>query len=369
MALREPVSSANLHRQVLFWLGALVAAIFLLWLLRAMLLPFVAGLVLAYLLNPLANRLERAGMNRVVATLIIVGTFVLFFVIAIVVLVPLLGSQLFAFIQRLPDYVTRLQALITQENREWLQRIFGEHLPDFQSLQKPLGDLMTQAAGWLVAFLQSLWSGGRAIISVFALVIITPVVAFYLLADWNSMIAKVASWVPHQHRKAIGGLAHEIDQAVAGFLRGQASVCLILGSYYAAALSLTGLNFGLLIGVFAGLLTFIPFVGSLTGLVLAVGVALVQFWPEWTRVVLVLGVFLVGQFVEGYVLGPKLVGKRVGLHPVWLMFALFAFGYLFGFVGLLMAVPLAAAVGVLVRFALRQYLSSSFYREKPHRGG
>jgi len=366
--LRESASAANLQRQALFWLGALLVLIIVLWILRAVLLPFVAGLVLAYLLNPLANRLERAGMNRTVGSLIIVGVFVLVFIATIMVLVPVLGNQLFAFIQHLPDYVTRLQALLTQERWDWLQKIFGQ-IPDIQSLQKPLADLMTQAAGWLIGFLQSLWSGGRAIISVFALIVITPVVAFYLLADWNRMVAKVASWIPRQHRNTVRRLAHEIDQAIAGFLRGQASVCLILGSYYAAALSVVGLNFGLLIGFFAGLLTFIPYVGSLTGLVLAVGVAVVQFWPEWTWVVVVLGIFLVGQFLEGYVLSPKLVGDRVGLHPVWLMFALFAFGYLFGFVGLLMAVPLAAAMGVLVRFALKQYLASSLYGEKPHRSG
>ena len=366
--MRESASAANLQRQALFWLGALLVLIIVLWILRAVLLPFVAGLVLAYLLNPLANRLERAGMNRTVGSLIIVGVFVLVFIATIMVLVPVLGNQLFAFIQHLPDYVTRLQALLTQERWDWLQKIFGQ-IPDIQSLQKPLADLMTQAAGWLIGFLQSLWSGGRAIISVFALIVITPVVAFYLLADWNRMVAKVASWIPRQHRNTVRRLAHEIDQAIAGFLRGQASVCLILGSYYAAALSVVGLNFGLLIGFFAGLLTFIPYVGSLTGLVLAVGVAVVQFWPEWTWVVVVLGIFLVGQFLEGYVLSPKLVGDRVGLHPVWLMFALFAFGYLFGFVGLLMAVPLAAAMGVLVRFALKQYLASSLYGEKPHRSG
>jgi predicted PurR-regulated permease PerM len=364
----EKASANNLHRQILFWLGALVAVILVLWLLRDVLLPFVAGLVLAYLLNPLANRLERAGINRTIATLIIVGAFVLVFIVLIMVLVPVLGNQLFGFIQRLPEYVTRLQAMLTQQKWEWLQRLMIQ-VPDLQNLQKPIGDLMTQAARWLVAFLQSLWSGGRAIISVFALVIVTPVVAFYLLNDWNRIVAKVDSWIPPAHRPVVRELVRDIDRAIGGFFRGQASVCLILGSYYAAALSTVGLNFGLLIGFFAGVLTFIPYVGSLTGLVLALGVALVQFWPDWSPVLLVLGLFVVGQFVEGYILTPKLVGDRVGLHPLWLMFALFAFGYLFGFVGLLMAVPLAAAAGVLARFALKQYLSSSFYRETPRRGG
>ncbi|MDO8534392.1 MAG: AI-2E family transporter [Xanthobacteraceae bacterium] len=355
----------NLQRQVIFWLGALVAFILVLWILREMLLPFVAGMALAYLLNPLTDRLERYGVNRMIATLAVVGFFLLVFVVVAILLVPLLGSQLFAFIQRLPGYVTRLQeVLMTEENKQWLQRLIGDRLPD---MQKSVGDLVGQGASWIGGFLVSLWSGGRAIISVFALVIITPVVAFYVLYDWHKMVQKVDSWLPLRYRETIRRLAGEIDQAVAGFLRGQASVCLILGFYYAAALTLTGLNFGLLIGFSAGLLTFIPYVGSLSGLVIATIVAFAQFWPDWTWVVVVACIFFAGQFIEGYILSPKLVGERVGLHPVWLMFSLFAFGYLLGFVGLLLAVPLAAATGVLVRFALSQYLASPLYTGEPRR--
>jgi predicted PurR-regulated permease PerM len=175
------------------------------------------------------------------------------------------------------------------------------------------------------------------------------------------MIAAVDSWVPVRFRPTVRRLAQEIDHSVAGFIRGQASVCLILGTFYAVGLSLIGLNFGALIGMTAGLLSFIPYVGSLTGLILSVGVAIVQFWPDWTWIAATLAVFVVGQFVEGNILSPKLVGASVGLHPVWLMFALLAFGSLFGFVGLLLAVPLAAAVGVLVRFALERYLESTLY--------
>jgi predicted PurR-regulated permease PerM len=355
----------NLQRQVIFWIGALVAFILVLWILREMLLPFVAGMALAYLLNPLTDRLERYGVNRMIATLAVVVFFVLIFVVVAILLVPLLGSQLFAFIQRLPGYVTRLQeVLMTEENKQWLQRLIGDRLPD---MQKSVGDLVGQGASWIGGFLVSLWSGGRAIISIFALVIITPVVAFYILYDWHKMVQKVDSWLPLRYRETIRRLAGEIDRVVAGFLRGQASVCLILGCYYAVALTLTGLNFGLLIGVSSGILTFIPYVGSLSGLVIATGVAFAQFWPDWTWVVVVACIFFVGQFIESYILSPKLVGERVGLHPVWLMFALFAFGYLLGFVGLLLAVPLAAATGVLVRFALSQYLASPLYTGEPRR--
>jgi predicted PurR-regulated permease PerM len=187
------------------------------------------------------------------------------------------------------------------------------------------------------------------------------VVAFYLLHDWDRMVETIDGWVPRQHRETVRALAREIDVVLAGFVRGQTAVCLILGSFYAAGLSLAGLNFGLLIGLVSGVISFIPYVGSMTGLVLAVGVAIAQFWPAWTPILVVAGIFFVGQFFEGYVLGPKLVGESVGLHPVWLMFALFAFAYLFGFVGMLVAVPLAAAAGVLARFALRQYRASPLY--------
>ena len=220
---------------------------------------------------------------------------------------------------------------------------------------------MTQGVGWLTTFLRSLWSGGRALVSLFSLVVVTPVVAFYLIYDWHRMIRNVDSWIPIQYRDTVRELAREVDAAIAGFVRGQTAVCLILGSFYAVALTLTGLNFGLLIGLISGLITFIPYVGSMTGLVLALGVAVAQFWPAYGLILIVLGIFLVGQFVEGNVLAPKLVGESVGIHPVWLIFALLAFGYLFGFVGLLVAVPLAATIGVLTRFALRHYLQSSLY--------
>jgi predicted PurR-regulated permease PerM len=181
------------------------------------------------------------------------------------------------------------------------------------------------------------------------------------LTDWDRKVTRFDSWHPRHQVDTLRGLAREMDDAMAGFIRGQAVVCLLLGLFYAVGLSIANLNFGLLIGLAAGLLSFIPYVGSFIGFVLSIGIALVQFWPNWTHIVLVAAIFALGQFIEGNFLSPKLVGNRVGLHPVWLMFALFAFGYLFGFAGLLMAVPLAAAVGVLTRFALRKYLSSPFY--------
>jgi predicted PurR-regulated permease PerM len=341
-----------------FWVAALIVTVLALWILRGVLLPFVAGMVLAYLFNPLAARLERRGINRIAAALLIIGFFILALILLLLLIVPVLGGQLWAFIDNLPGYVRRVQSLLAESNNPWLQRLFGE---TFKSPDASVADLVSQGAGWLAAFLKSLWSGGQALISVFSLMIVTPVVAFYLLCDWDRMLATLDSWTPVRQRETVRSLGREIDAAIAGFFRGQTAVCLILGSFYAVGLSLVGLNFGLLIGLGAGLVSFIPYIGSMAGLVISTGVAVAQFWPEWTPIISVICIFFAGQILEGYILAPKLVGESVGLHPVWLMFALFAFGYLFGFVGLLLAVPLAAAVGVIARFGVRRYLGSAFY--------
>lgn len=349
----------NFQRHVWFWVGTLAVLAILLWLLSPILLPFVAGMALAYLLHPFAKRLERLGVNRMIATLLVISVFVLAFVLLLLLIAPVLGGQLSAFIGNIPDYIRKLQAIVTDPSRPWLAKIIGESTG---ASDKSVTDLVTQGAGWLTTALAGLWSGGRSLISLFSLIAVMPVVAFYLIYDWEHMLETVDRWVPVPHRETVRELAREIDGAIAGFVRGQTAVCLLLGSFYAVSLSLVGLNFGLLIGMVSGLISFIPYIGSMTGLILAVGVAVAQFWPEWTWILTVLGIFLVGQFFEGNILQPKLVGESVGLHPVWVMFALFAFGYLFGFVGLLLAVPLAAAVGVLLRFALRRYLESPLYR-------
>jgi predicted PurR-regulated permease PerM len=320
--------------------------------------------VLAYFLNPVADRLERLGVSRMIASLIMVALVILSFVVLALLFLPILGAQVSAFVQGLPSTVTRLQTVLTDETREWLIKIVGDRLPD---LNKSLGDIVSEGAKWMITFLASLWAGGQALFSIVTLLVIAPVIAFYVLHDWHKMLAKVDSWVPRRNRETVRELAREMDRVIAGFIRGQAGVGLVLGAFYAVALTLTGLNFGFLIGMISGLISFIPYVGSLTGLLLATVVAVAQFWPEWKWILLIIAIFLSGQFIEGYILQPKLVGESVGLHPVWLMFALFAFGYLFGFVGLLLAVPLAAAMGVLIRFGLKQYMASGLYTGAPPR--
>ncbi|WP_029355517.1 AI-2E family transporter, partial [Bosea sp. 117] len=347
-----------LHRQVMFWLIVLAVFIFACWLLSSVLLPFVAGLALAYFLNPLTTRLEHWGVDRLAASLIMIGCTLLLIILLLLLVIPILGAQLAAFVERLPEYIVKLQTLATSEGATWLRGVIGDRLPNIQG---SLSQLATQGAAYLLSLLQSIWTGGQALISLFSLLVITPVVAFYMLNDWNRMVAKVDSWLPLNNRDTIRQLAREMDAVIAGFVRGQSVVCLLLGSFYAVSLTLAGLNFGLVIGFVSGLVTFIPYVGSLTGLVLATGVAIVQFFPDWTMIAIIVAIFFFGQFVEGYILSPKLVGDSVGLHPVWLMFALLAFGYLMGFLGLLLAVPLAAAGGVLVRFAIQQYLHSPLY--------
>ncbi len=347
-----------LKRQAIFWLGALAIFSLLLYLFAGVLLPFVVGMTLAYFLDPVADRLERLGLSRLLATLTILLTFILVFILFIIIVAPILVAQLVDFGSKLPSYIARIQALATDENLKWLHDSFGI---DAATFQKNIGTILGQATTVGSTVLQSLWTSAGTVINIASLFVITPVVAFYTLLDWDRMVAKVDGWVPRDHVETVRTIANDVNAAIAGFIRGQGLVCIILGIMYASGLIALGLNFGLLIGMFAGLISFIPYVGAMIGLFLALIVGVVQFWPDWVMLAAVAGVFVVGQFIEGNILSPKLVGESIGLHPVWLMFALFAFGSLFGFVGLLVAVPASAAIGVLVRFAIGRYVASPLY--------
>jgi predicted PurR-regulated permease PerM len=347
-------------RQVTFWLVMFVVLAAALWLLHDILLPFVAGIALAYVLAPLADRVERLGINRTVAALLIVSMLVVALIALMLLLVPLLLQQGSALISNIPGYFKRVKELIVDANLPWLNWLGAAETG------KTASDLVGQVATWLLSFSYSLWTGGKALVSFASVLIVMPVVTFYLIRDWHAMIDRVDSWVPVRQRDTVRQLGREIDAAIGGFLRGQFGVCLVLGCYYAIGLMLVGLDFALLIGLIAGVITFVPYIGSMTGLMIAVSVAIAQFWPDWKRIALVVAIFLVGQFIEGNIVSPKFVGERVGLHPVWLIFAMFAFGYLFGFVGLLIAVPLGAAIAVLLRFGLRQYFASPLFTgDKP----
>lgn len=355
----------NLTRPVAFWIAISAAIVVAVVLLREVLLPFVAGMLLAYLLDPLATRLERLGMNRLIATLTIVGSFVVGVTALVILTVPIVVDELAYFIDNFPLYIKRVQGLATDPNRPWLSKLVGEGLA---FAEQSFGELTTVATAWLRDVLHSVWTGGRALLSAFSLLVVTPIIACYLIYDWKKMVAVVDNWIPPAQRDTVRALAREIDDTIGGFVIGQGTLCLILAAFYAAALSLLGLKHGLLIGIAAGLISFVPYLGSLTGVVIATCVAIAQFWPQWGIIWIVPAIFFVGQMVSDYLLSPYFVGRRVNLNPVWILFALFAFGYLFGFVGLLIAVPLASAIGVLMRFALQRYYASSLYTGTPYTG-
>jgi predicted PurR-regulated permease PerM len=346
------------NRQWKFWLWGFVGFIAVVWLLRSMLAPFVAGMAVAYLLDPLADKLEARRVPRWAATTIVLLGFLLSAVLALLLLLPLLQAQVVQLIEVAPEWIAWAKKEVLPAIQRWLRRLPAA---EAKQLREAAGSYAGTAVGWTADVLRNILTKGVAIIDILSVIFITPIVAFYLLRDWDRLIATVDSWLPRPYADTIRQQAREVDTTLAGFVRGQATVCLCLGVFYAVALTAAGLDFGLVIGLITGILSFIPFVGSLVGFVASVGLALFQFDEFW-RVGLIAGIFFFGQAVEGNILTPKLVGDKVGLHPVWVMFALLAGGALFGFVGVLLAVPVAAVIGVLTRFSLRQYMQSSLYR-------
>ena len=348
----------TLRNQVLIWVGLLVALVLTLWLFRGILLPFVVGAALAYLLNPLVNQLQNWRFNRAWATAVVLLSVITIVLSIFFMFVPLIGQQIIGLIQRLPGYVVDLQALFAR----WSPEINAWLGPERAAqLQTSLNDLARQALGFIATIPGELVNIGLTGATVIGFTVLTPVVAFYLLLDWEGMVRGIESLLPQDHKGEINEILRDIDKSMAGVIRGQGGVLLIDAAFYATALSLIGLNFGLVVGLMAGLLSFVPFVGFAFGFGLSVGIALVQFWPNWWMVVLVAGIFLFWQFIEGNILYPKLVGSAISINPVWMMFALLALGAVFGFVGLLLAVPMAAIASVLVRYGVRKYKESALY--------
>ncbi|CAK0773783.1 AI-2E family transporter [uncultured Gammaproteobacteria bacterium] len=351
-------AEASHRRRVRFWLGLGVAALATLWLLSAVLLPFVAAMIIAYFLDPVVDRLQRTALTRGAAAALVLLSFLLLLVVGLVLLVPLVGTQVDQFVRALPHYAEVVRGRLLP----LIERL-SEALPadDWARLRTVATDYAGTVAGWLASVPAALVRGGLALFDVFSLLVVTPVVAFYLLRDWDDLIAHIDGWLPRAQAPTIRRLAVEIDHILSGFLRGQATVCLFLALYYAVGLSLAGLHFGLMIGLLTGVLSFMPYVGSLLGLGTGLILALIQ-GAGYDLALWVLAVFALGQIIEGYVLTPRLVGERIGLHPVWVMFALLVGVGLAGFAGVLVAVPVAAVVGVLARFAVGRYLDSELYR-------
>ncbi len=343
--------SAN--EQVRYWGIGAVVLLLAMWMMGNVLLPFITGMAIAYFLDPVADRLEAAGLSRSVATTVITLVAVVVILILLIVLIPLLVRQTAGFVSALPEYVSQLQTFI----RGRFPDAFKEGSAVLQGLSSVIEFVRSKGGDLANALLASAFT----IVDVAIFMVVAPVVAFYMLLDWDRMIATIDSWIPRDHLETIRDLARQVDNVLAGFVRGQMTVCSILGAFYAIALMIVGLQFGVVVGLIAGLLTFIPYVGSIIGGLLSIGLALFQFWddPIWIGAVVL--IFVIGQMLEGNFLTPKLVGRSVGLHPVWLMFALSAFGSFMGFTGMLIAVPVAAMLGVFFRFGVGQYLDGRLY--------
>jgi predicted PurR-regulated permease PerM len=346
-------------RRLMLWAAIGLAVFAVVWLLSPVLFPFLVGLAIAYLLDPLVDRVERWGISRIVATIIIIAAFFIVLAIAVLLLAPVLYDQLHGLSRWVVEGAEDVQDLLQPYIQKYLQSTGAAD----STGQDGLG-IAAQALGWVGGLAGKLITGGLAIFNILSLIFITPVVAFYLLRDWDRIVATMDLWLPRDHAPVIRKLLQEIDSRLAGFLRGQALVCFLLGVFYAVGLTLVGLSYGLIIGFVTGIATFIPYIGMLAGAATGLLVAFFQY-ESWLGIVLVFAVFVAGQFLEGNFVSPILVGDRVGLHPVWLMLAVLAGGALLGFVGVLIAVPAAAAIAVLLRYAIERYLESPLYRGAP----
>ncbi len=352
------------QRNTWFWVVGLALFFAALWLLSAILLPFVAGMAIAYFLNPLVNRLEGLRVPRGLAAFVVLVVFLLLLVLVIMLVVPILESQVL-------DLVANLPSLLQEARREAeaLMRMAQERLTpeDFAKLREAVGGKLADMFAVLGNVFRDVVTRGVALANLLSLVFVTPVVSFFLLRDWNRIIARLDGWLPRAQAATIREQAARIDEILSAYLRGQLSVCVVLGIYYATGLTLLGLNFGAVIGLLVGILAFSPYVGFAIGFILAMLLALTQF-SDQHYVLYVAALFVVGMILEGNLLTPRLVGKRVHLHPVWIVFALLSFGTLFGLLGVLIAVPMAAVIGVLARFALSRYLESPLYDPAKARG-
>ncbi len=348
----------TVRQQVISWGVVFALFILILAVLRDILFPFVAGFAIAYFLDPACDRMERAGISRTWSTSLVTAAFFIVFIIILSFLVPLLYAQLIQFLENLPRYASAIEAKaapLVELIRGYMSGGAGsEQVKNF--LEANLGDV----ARFAVRFLARFVGGIEVTFTLLSLFVITPIVAFYLLRDWDRIVSKIDGWLPRAHVDVIREQVLLVDETLAGFLRGQFTVCMMLGLFYGIGLSLVGLDFGLVVGLATGLVSFVPYFGMLIGFVVGMGLAIAQF-DSIVPILMVAGVFGIGQFIEGNFLTPKLVGDRVNLHAVWIIFALLAGATLFGFVGVMLAVPVAAVIGVLVRFTVGRYLTSKLY--------
>ena len=344
----------SVEQQLKYWGIATAAFLAILWFLGDVILPFVLGGAIAYCLDPIADWFERLGLSRIISVAIITLIAILIFLLLILLVIPTLIRETSGLIEAAPGYLRNIQDTLTAR--------FPELMDETSTVRQQISTIAQTIQSRGGELISGVFSSALGLVNILVLLVIVPVVAFYLLLDWDNMVARIDDMLPRDHAPTIRRLAGEIDSTLASFIRGQGTVCVVLGTYYAVALMFAGLNFGLVVGFVAGLISFIPYIGALVGGALAIGLALFQFWGDWISIGIVAAIFMVGQFLEGNILTPKLVGNSVGLHPVWLIFALSVFGSLFGFVGMLVAVPVAAMIGVVARFGIAEYRKSLLYR-------
>ncbi len=346
------------HQNIWFWPLILAFLLLFIYAIRGILLPFVLGMATAYFLDPAVDRLQKAKLSRSAATLLITVIFFAIIMLTLVIVAPITVAQISAMVEAIPGYMVQAEAEIIP----YIERKLNGISPSvMQEIRGSVSSSVGLIARELAEFFAGLLTSGVAFINIISLVLITPIVAFYLLRDWDKVVEHVDSLLPRKHAEIIRQQLSIVDLTLAGFVRGQLNVCLLLGIYYAIGLTLLGLNFGFVIGMITGFLVVFPYIGLLVGAISGLTVAFFQF-PDSSSILLVLAVFVSGQIIEGNFITPKLVGEKVGLHPLWIIFAMLAGAALFGFVGILLAVPVAAILGVLVRFMIAEYQKSSYFR-------
>jgi len=352
------VKNPKLH--IYFWSATFLLLLGFVFIFKSMLTPFVLGTVIAYLLNPIVNKMEKLKISRFVAT---VSLLLLFFVTVTLVLffaIPPLYREAASLAENIPDYIDQIIAFLEPYLLMAQEKLGADYSSQLQDFLKDNSSKVLQISGGLAG---GLAVGGQAVAGLFTTIVLTPLVAFFMMREWPAILKWFDDLIPRKHEKTINGLTNDMDAKISGFIRGQITVAFFLGVIYAISLTIAGLNYGFLIGISAGVLSIIPLVGSTIGLIVSVVVAWFQL-GEWSFVAIIAAIFFVGQIVEGNFLTPKLVGDSVGLHPLWVLFSLMAGGSLFGILGMLIAVPVTAVVGVLLKFGIAEYKDSELYTEK-----
>jgi predicted PurR-regulated permease PerM len=330
-----------------------------LYVLSPVLTPFAVAAIFAYLFDPLVDRLQRWKLSRTWATTIVFLVLLIALVVVLVLLVPYIQRQIATLIRHLPDWI----AWVQNDGIPWLNAKFDLSLeaPDVAQITSLLQEHWKEAGGFAATVVATVSKSGLTVVNWVIHVIVVPVAFFYLLRDWHTMIQFIHDLLPRSVEPTIARLARESDETLSGFVRGQLSVMLVLGAIYAIALWAVGLDIGPLIGIIAGLISFIPYLGGISGILMGLIAAVVQY-HDWFHVIMVLVVFGVGHVLEGYVLVPRLVGEKIGLHPLAVIFAILAGGELFGFLGVLLALPIASVCMVVLRYLHHRYRSSDLYR-------